>query len=121
MDSSSVNNRSFLGALAAAIKAFCMLFIDGMSVAQEGIKMADTAVKTAREKQVIELGIAMRDYAEIAIAKATIQQAQAKLDVKNFLESQKTPENRELVAETQKNLTEYVNQKLAELRAERAQ
>lgn len=75
MDNSSVQNRSFLGALAATIKSVCLLVINLVGVGQEAVAMADKAVKVAREKQGVELAISMSDYVNMAITKAAREQA----------------------------------------------
>lgn len=117
MDSNTVQNKSFLGALAAAIKSVCMLLIDLVGVAQEGVAMADKAVKVAREKQGIELAISMSDYANLAITKAAADQTRAQEALQQYIGSD---ENRKkLVDANLKRLQESVKQAQAEIIASR--
>ncbi len=70
-------NRSFLGALAAAVKAVCMLIIDLVTPAQEGVAMLNKAVVVARKRQAVELDITMADFESRAWTAAAQQQALA--------------------------------------------
>lgn len=86
MSAESVQNRSFLGAIAAAIKAVCMLLIRGVSVAEEGVAMADKAVKSARLKQAIDVNISMRSYQAEAKAAAQYRQMKSHIQLQEFID-----------------------------------
>jgi hypothetical protein len=117
MDSSDVKNRSFLGALAAAIKAVCMLLIDALSVASEGVAMADKAVKSAREKQGIELTLSMADYATIAITKAAADQDKAIAELNMYVGDD--PAKKSRVEKNVVALQKLVNEEVARIRTSR--
>ena len=78
MDSEGIKNRSFVGAIAAAVKALFMVIIDLLDVAEEGVAMASKAVQVARDKQVIDLTVTMQNYEEIVRVQAAHEQAVAK-------------------------------------------
>ncbi len=119
VDSNSVQSRSFLGALAAAIKAFCMLLIDSVGVANEGVAMLDASVKIAREKQAITLAIDMSDFAVISITKASVEQAKVQESLREYVAKDGSGERAKLVDESQKKLKQLVDQELSRIRAER--
>lgn len=112
-------NRSFLGALAASIKAFCMLFINAVNVADDGVAMAGKAVKVARKRQAIDLGISMNDYATKAREAAVLQQVKGELVMREFIGSD--PEKAELVKIARAKIDEIIKAELLEIQAEQAQ
>lgn len=117
MDSNAVKNRSFLGAIAAAIKALCMMLIDGIGVAQEGIAMADKAVKVAREKQGIELAISFSDYANLAVTQGAVVQAAAQLESDDWVGTD--AKRKLLVDEAKTRLKKAVEEEMHRIAADR--
>lgn len=112
------NQRSFIGALAAAIKAFCMLFINAVNVADNAVAMADKAVKVARKRQAIDLGVSMNDYATKSREAAVHQQVRGELAMREFINND--PVKQALVEEARKNIDAIIKQELAEIAAEEA-
>ena len=109
-------NRSFLGAIAAAIKAFCMLFINAMNVADNAVAMADKAVKVARKKQAVDLGINMADYAHKAREAAVLNQVKGELAMREFVNNDE--ERKGLVAKSRAFFDDVIKQELAEIEAD---
>lgn len=112
-------NRSFLGALAAAIKAFCMLFINTVNVADNAVAMADKAVSVARKRQAVDLGISMNDYATKAREAAVLQQVKGELTMQEFIGDD--PQKAELVKIARAKLDSIIKHELLEIEAERQQ
>lgn len=113
------NQRSFIGALAAAIKAFCMLFINAMNVADNAVAMADKAVKVARKRQAIDLGISMNDYATKARETAVLQQVKGELTMREFINNDE--EKASLVKAAREKIDAIIKQELLEIAAEEQQ
>jgi hypothetical protein len=120
MDSSSSQSRSFITALASAIKAIAMLIIDLVGVAQEGVAMADKTIKVARERQGIELAISMSDYAETARQKAAVEQAQAQEALTAYVNEDKSGERQKLVQANLTRLKLAIEAGQAEIKLDRA-
>lgn len=110
-----IKNRSFLGALAAAIWHICNLLIKTVNVANDGVSMADKAVKTARRRQAIDLGITMNDYATKATEEAALRQVKQELAMRDFIGQDE--ERKQLVAQARKKISEIVQRELAEIDA----
>lgn len=113
------SQRSFIGALAAAIKAFCMLFINAVNVADNAVAMADKAVKVAREKQAVDLGINMNDYVTKAINTAKFAQVKAELAMREYIGND--PEKKALMDAAQTKLENIVKKELSAIEAEQSQ
>jgi hypothetical protein len=116
-DSSTVQSKSFVGAVFSAIKALAMLIIDLVGVAQEGVAMADKAVKCAREKQGVELALNMSDYATLTITKAAVEQTKAMEALQEYIGNDAN--RKQLVNGNVERLTTIVNQELASIRTSR--
>lgn len=106
-------SRSFLGAIASAIKAFCLLFINAVNVADNAVSMADKAVKAARKRQIIDVSLAMADYATRAREEAALRQVKAELAMREFIG--KDPERQALVTAARSKLDAILAAELAEL------
>lgn len=83
----NVQNRTFVGAISAAIKAFCLLFIRGIDVANTGVSMAATAVERARDKSIIDGTIEMQDYEESALLRAAVERQKVREAVTQYLDA----------------------------------
>lgn len=119
MQNTNVESQSIWGALSTALKSFCMLFINGITVANEAVGMADKAVRSARTKQAIEVGIGMSDFANIAVQRASVEQAKARADVEAYIGND--PARKAAVMEAQARLKAVVEAELAELAIRRSQ
>jgi hypothetical protein len=118
--SSNIKNRSFLGAIAEAIKTFCLFFVSGINVANDAVSMADKAVFHARKKQAADLGISMDAYAAQAQLRASVEQVQAQEALLKFIEEDPSDKRRKMIAETHARLKSIVDRELAMLDSERA-
>jgi hypothetical protein len=78
-------NKTWLGQIAAAISALCGMIISLVGVADEGIEMLDKSVKSARERQAIDLEIDMADYQSNAIALASVRTTEVQEKVQSFV------------------------------------
>jgi hypothetical protein len=116
MDSNNVKSKTFLGAVAAAIKAVCMLIIDLVVPAQEGVAMLNKAVVVARQRQAVELDIVMNDFEQRAWTAAAQAQAAEQEKVEEWAN---TPRRRELMEANIKRLKKAVEDGQAEIRRER--
>lgn len=114
-----VQNRSFLGAIASAVKALCLLIINMVEVANNGVAMAEKQVKAARKQQAIDLGIRMKDYAQRAREHAAMQEVKAELAMREFIGGD--PERQQLVEQARARIDAVIAQELAELEAEKSQ
>jgi hypothetical protein len=108
-----VKNRSFLGAIAGAIKAICMLIIKGVGTADRAISMADKAVRTAQTKQVIDLAVDMNDYATKARETAVLKQVKQELAMREFIGDD--AERKALVDKSRTAIDKVLSDALAEL------
>ena len=110
-----IKNRSFLGAIAAAIWHLCNLIIKAVNVANDGVSMADKAVKTARRRQSIDLGISMAEYATKAREEAALRQVKQELAMREFIGSD--PERQHLITAARAKIDAIIKQELAEIDA----
>jgi transaldolase len=118
MQSSNVENRSFLGAIAAAIKSIAALIIDLVSVGQEGVGMLETSVKAARKQQVIQVAAKMSDFAVLTLKRAAVDQAKAHEAVENYVAGSAV--RKQLVEEAHARIKAAVDADLAALEAKRS-
>lgn len=115
-----VNNKTWLGALASAIKALASTLINLFSVANEGISMAQQAVEVAREKQAVDLTISMADYAQNALSIASVNQAKVREAVEEYVKADPSGARKKNVEEAHARLKGLVEQTLGKIKAERA-
>lgn len=108
-------SRSFLGAAAAAIKAFCLLFINAVGVADDGVAMAAKAVKTARERQYLELDIASGDYETELRDQAALRRVKQEQEIRAFIGAD--PEREALMKAARENIDLIIKKSKAELHA----
>lgn len=108
-------SRSFLGAIAAAIKAFCLLFINAVGVAQDGVAMADKAVKHARRRQAIDLAVSMAEYAQKAREAAAYAQVKQELQMREFIGADE--ERAALIDQARAKIDAVIAKELAEVNA----
>lgn len=85
VNSQNVQNRTFVGAISSAIKAFCLFFIHGLDVANTGVSMAATAVERARDKSIIDGTIEMQDYEQSALLRAAVERQKVREAVGQYL------------------------------------
>lgn len=83
----NVQNRTFIGAITAAIKAVCMLLIRGVDVANTGVSMAASAVERARDKSIIDGTIEAQDYEESALLRAAVERQKVREAVNQYLDA----------------------------------
>jgi len=112
-------NKSFLSAIASAIKALCMLVIDLVTLAQEGVAMADKTIKTSRERQAIELDLSMSDYASAAILRASAEQAKAQEALQQYVNADNTGERKKLIESNMTRLRAAVDKGQLEIALDR--
>lgn len=110
---SPVQNRSFLGAIAAAIVAFCKTFIRSMGVVEDVVAMGEKSVRSAREKQVIDLAIEKSNYANRALANAALTQVKQELATREFIGDDQ--ERKALMDAAKSSLKALIDRDLAEL------
>jgi hypothetical protein len=119
MNPSQLNSKSWLGALAGAIKAFCMLFVRGVNVAEDAIAMADSSIHAARERQSIDLAIEMSNYATRAREQAVLGQVKAEESMRDFVHGDS--ERAERVERCRTHLDKLIQSSLSELNAKDAE
>lgn len=117
--SQNQNNRTWLGSIAAAIKALMGFIMGVVDVANEGVAMADIAVKSAREKQAIDLTISMADYANQALTKASMQSAHDQEVLNEYVAKDSTGARKKNVEEAHDRLKKLVEAELARIKADR--
>lgn len=111
--------KSWLAALTLAIKSFFRLFTNTMSVANDGVAMAEKAVKTARKRQAIDLGINMTHYAKQARDNAALQSVKSELEIEAFCNGD---ERRiAMIKQSRAQLDEIIKKELDLLEAEDAE
>lgn len=117
----AVQNRTWLGSIAAAIKALMGMLINLIRVADEGIAMADKAVTVAREKQAIDLTISNKNYAKNALKLAAMEQSKIHESVEDYItaDKSKAAARKQAVAEAYVDLETSVEEELAKIRANR--
>ena len=116
-NASAVQNRSWLGALASGVKALVAMLMNLIGVVDEGLSMADVAVKTAREKQAVDLTISMDDYVVNAVARASMERDMVQESVNTY-----TKGDQKRIDSVQKNhdrLKKLVEDELARIKASR--
>lgn len=109
----SVQNRTFLGTLAAAIVAFCKTFIRSMAVVEDVVAMGEKSISVARKKQTVDLAIDMNDYATRTINAAAMRQVRQELDNRAFINND--PEKQALMDKAKETINKLVLNDLAEL------
>jgi hypothetical protein len=115
MNPSQLNSKSWLGALAGAIKAFCMLFVRGVNVADDALAMADSAVHASRERQAIDLSIEMSNYAQRARDQAVLVQVKSEESMIDFCHD--NADRKERVERCRVHLDKLIQGELSSLRA----
>lgn len=114
----SVQNRTFLGAISAAIKAFCLLFIRATEAANTGVSIASRAVEKAEQKQLIDSTIEMRDYENAAVYKAAVERQKVREAMAQYLSADTTGQRKQQVEEEIKSLRAAIQAERARLTAE---
>jgi hypothetical protein len=114
----NVQNRSFLGAIAAAVKAFCVVLIDLCRVGEQAVGMAHKAVLVARKKQAIDLAIDMSHYATTTIDRASVEQSKQREAVRAYLEADPTGTRAAEISVVRETLSRLVQEELAQLESD---
>lgn len=114
------SQKTWLGALAHAVRALAMTLVKLFSVTNEVLEIAESAVETAREKQAVDLTISMAHYASTALANASMNQSKVFESVEEYIKQDPTGDRKKRVDSAHKELTALVNQELARIKAARA-
>jgi hypothetical protein len=110
-------NRTFLGALAYALKSFFLSFSSLVHVADEAIGMLDKSVKTARLKQLVDINANMADYASQVETETALRRAEMQLNIDEF--TSRTPRHAELFNTARDQIRASLEKELALLEKER--
>lgn len=113
-----VSQKSAFTVIFMALKAFLGLFINTVSVANNGVSMAEKAVSAARRRQVIDLTVSMRNYEQDAIQVASLQRLKTHLAVEDFVGQDE--HKRAFLTSEQKALSSVIDSELRKLDADDA-
>jgi hypothetical protein len=108
-------SRSFIGAVASAIKALALLLIDLIHVGEKAVAMADKAIDIAQERQYVELDIQQADYATRLRNQVALRQVKEEQEARQFMAAD--PERAELMKAARANIERIIARSQAELAA----
>lgn len=110
-------SRSWLGALAEAVKAMCLVLINLMSATNKGVAMLDAAVTNAQENQTAELAASKAANVQRVRDQAALEKLRSQNEIDEFVKA--NPTKAEDMAQAQKEIGELIMAELAQLRAKK--
>lgn len=108
----SLQNKTALGAIFAAIVALCKTFIRSMTVAEDAVAMAELSVKSARRALVVDLALRESNYVTRMVAKTALEQARQQKTMDEFA---KNEEDAKMLNDNLKRLKTLVDKELSDL------
>lgn len=108
-------SRSAAGTVFSAIKAFFLLFIKAINVADQAVSMADKMITVARERQHIEADLAQEEYNERLERQASLRAVKDEVEVQRFVAND--PERAKLLNDARANIRKIIAKSRADLQA----